>query len=183
MSRPKKYTARTLKKAVDAYFDSITRDVELTELVDTGKRDKRGHAVFEPKPIINKLGQQARMTEYMVPPSVKDLCDHLGINRSTWADYAKEDKYPELTGIVQEVHERMKAWNERELLTRSGRDVKGIIFNLQVNYGYGAKRDPASSVFSEDDPITKSLKEAAYAIAQANEDTAMAVHGEDGADL
>ena len=139
MSRPKKYTANTLKKAVNAYFDSITRELELTERVDTGKRDRQGHSIFETKPITNKLGQAVRVTEYVVPPSVKDLCDFLGVNRSTWADYAKADRHPEFGDIVQEAHERMRAWNERELLTREGKNVRGIIFNLQCNYGYGEK--------------------------------------------
>lgn len=39
------------------------------------------------------------------------------------------------------VYERMKQWNEHELLTRSGKDLKGIIFNLQNNYGYSEKRE------------------------------------------
>lgn len=183
MSRPKKYTARTLAKAVDAYFDSITREKELTERVDTGRRDSYGHTIFETKPVINKLGQPVRATEYVMPPSVKDLCDSLGVNRSTWADYGNPDKHPELAGIVREAGERMQAWNERELVTRSGRDVKGIIFNLQANYGYGLKRDPVPDRPQEDDPITRSLKEAAHALAQTNGDSPLALSGEDGADL
>lgn len=183
MSRPKKYSARTLTKAVDAYFDSITREVDVTELVDTGRRDGHGHPIFKPRPVTNKLGKQVRVTEYVVPPAVKDLCDSLGVNRSTWADYANPDKYPELAEIVQEAKERIKAWNERELVTRSGRDVKGIIFNLQANYGYGAKQESAYDNAQEDDPITRSLKEAAHALAEANENPPVAVHGENGADL
>lgn len=50
MSRRKKYTANTLKKAVAAYFDSITREKDVTEAVDTGKRDKYGHAIFKSVP-------------------------------------------------------------------------------------------------------------------------------------
>ena len=133
MSRRKKYTAKTLEKAVAAYFDSITREKDVTEAVDTGKRDRYGHVIFKSVPVTNKLGDPVRMTEYLVPPSVMDLCDRLGINRSTWADYAKEDENPELAPIVRDVRDRMRAWNERELVTRSGRDVKGIIFNLHRN--------------------------------------------------
>ena len=35
MSRPRKYTPNTLKKAVNGYFDSISRLVPLTEKRDT----------------------------------------------------------------------------------------------------------------------------------------------------
>lgn len=144
MGRSKKYTARTLKKAVDAYFDSITRDVELTERVDTGRKDSQGHAIFEKKSVTNRLGQPVRVTEYVVPPSVRDLCDFLGVTGATWANYASRDKCPELADIAREVYERMKAWNERELVTRAGKNVRGIIFNLQNNYGYGGRADEQS---------------------------------------
>lgn len=183
MGRPKKYTARTLAKAVEAYFDSITREKELTERVGTGRRDGSGHEIFETKPVTNKLGQPVRVTEYVVPPSVKDLCDHLGVNRATWAEYANPDKHPELAAIVRETRERLQAWNERELVTRPGRDVRGIIFNLQANYGYGVKREPVPDSAQEDDPITKSLKEAADALAQTNGNSPLALQGKDGADL
>lgn len=183
MGRPKKYTARTLAKAVDAYFDSITREKELTERVDSGRRDSYGHTIFETRPVTNKLGRRVRVTEYVVPPSVKDLCDSLGVNRSTWADYGNPNKHPELAGIVREAGERMQAWNERELVTRSGRDVRGIIFNLQANYGYGVRREPVPDSPQEDDPITRSLKEAADALAQTNGNSPLALQGKDGADL
>lgn len=182
MGRPKKYTARALSKAVDAYFDSITREVEITERVDTGRRDGQGHRIFETKPVTNKLGQTVRTTEYIVPPSVRDLCHALGITGATWANYADPDKHPELAGIVGEACERMKAWNERELVTRPGKDVRGIIFNLQANYGYGVRTDPAPAA-QKDDPITRSLKEAAHALTQTTGDPPLALHGENGAHL
>ena len=51
------------------------------------------------------------------------------------------DKNPEFVEITQQVYERMKAWNERELLTRPGKDIKGIVFNLENNYGYRERHD------------------------------------------
>lgn len=68
MGRPKKYTERTLRKAVEAYFDSITREVGMTEKVDTGRKDSSGHKIFENVPVINKRGEQVKYTEYLVPP-------------------------------------------------------------------------------------------------------------------
>ncbi len=182
MGKPKKFTARTLARAVDAYFDSITREVEVTEQVDTGRRDGQGHRIFETKPVANKLGQTVRVTEYLVPPSVRELCCSLGITRATWSNYADPDKHPELAGIVEEARERMRAWNERELVTRPGKDVRGIIFNLQANYGCGVKAEPAPAA-QEDDPITRSLKEAAHALRKTDGDPPLALHGQDRADL
>lgn len=42
MGRPKKYAKKTLAKAVDRYFASITRTVTMTELIETGERDDKG---------------------------------------------------------------------------------------------------------------------------------------------
>ena len=182
MSKQKKFTARSRAKAGDAYFDSITREVEVTEQVDTGRRDGQGRRVFETRPVTNKLGQTVRVTEYLVPPSVRELCCSLGITRATWANYADPDKHPELAGVVEEARERMRAWNERELVTRPGKDVRGIIFNLQANYGCGARTEAAPAA-QEDDPITRSLKEAAHALTQTTGDPPLALHGKDGADL
>ena len=39
------------------------------------------------------------------------------------------------------VYERMKAWNEREMVTREGKNLKGILFNLTNNYGYSEKKE------------------------------------------
>lgn len=80
MGRPKKYTERTLRKAVEAYFDSITREVAMTEKVDTGRKDADGHKIFENVPVINKRGEQVKITEYLVPPTVGGLCEALGIH-------------------------------------------------------------------------------------------------------
>lgn len=97
MGRPKKYTERTLRKAVEAYFDSITREVAMTEKVDTGRKDADGHKIFENVPVINKRGEQVKITEYLVPPTVGGLCEALGIHRSTWAEYCDENTHPEFS--------------------------------------------------------------------------------------
>lgn len=132
----KKYTPRTLKKAVDTYFASISRTVPLTEPRDSGARDKMGHVIYEQAPVINSLGKQVEVTEYLVPPSVGGLCEYLGIHRATWANYCDREKNPEMFDTTTQAQGRMRAWNEQQLLTRSGKDIKGIIFNLENNYGY-----------------------------------------------
>lgn len=92
MSRPRKYTPNTLKKAVNGYFDSISRLVPLTEKRNTGRKDSDGHVIYEEVPVLNRLGVQATVLEYLVPPTVGGLCEHLGIHRSTWADYRGEQR-------------------------------------------------------------------------------------------
>lgn len=140
MARPREYTPEKLERAVNKYFRSITRRVVQTEMVPTGERDDKGHLIYEPKPIINSLGTEVEITEYILPPSVADLCEALRIHRATWANYCDHQLHPELQEVTEQVRERMKAWNERELLTRPGKDIKGIIFNLQTNYGYGGEK-------------------------------------------
>ena len=70
MSRPRKYTPNTLKKAVNGYFDSISRLVPLTEKRNTGRKDSDGHVIYEEVPVLNRLGVQATVLEYLVPPTV-----------------------------------------------------------------------------------------------------------------
>lgn len=135
MARKKTYTKKTLAEAVDRYFKSITRIIKVTELVETGKRDDKGHKVFERVTIKNNLGEEAEVEEYIVPPTVGALCQHLGIHRSTWADYCNK---PEFSDTTTYARGRMRAYLEQQLLTR--KDVKGIIFDLQNNHGYAEKR-------------------------------------------
>lgn len=139
MGRPKKYTKKSLREAVERYFDSISREVELTEKRDTGKRDGSGHVIYETVVITNKLGEPAKVTEFIVPPTVGGLCEFLGIHRSTWTEWCDKDKYPEFSDTTTRARGRMRAWCESQLLTR--KDVKGIIFNLQNNYDYRERRE------------------------------------------
>lgn len=136
MARPKKYTPRTLSKAVERYFDSITREITVTEKRETGQRDDKGHMIYETVPVKNKLGEPVTVTEYVVPPTVGSLCAYLGIHRSTWAEWCDKQKHPEFSDTTTHAVGRMRAWNEEQLLTRSGKDIKGVIFNLENNYGY-----------------------------------------------
>lgn len=137
MARPKKYTKKSLDEAVEHYFSSITRVVTLTELVETGERDDKGHKIYERVPIINALGEEAMAEEYIVPPTVGGLCAALGIHRSTWAEWCNAEEYPEFSDTTTRARGRIRAYLEQQLLTR--KDVKGIIFDLQNNHGYCEK--------------------------------------------
>ncbi len=138
--RPVRYTPEKLRRAVTRYFRSITRVVPVTESVPTGELDRNGHMIYETVPVRNALGEEVRVTEYIIPPLMADLYAALKIDKSTWSNYGKR---PEFQEITQDVYERMKAWNERELLKREGKDLKGVIFNLENNYGYRERLDAA----------------------------------------
>lgn len=142
MGAPRKYEdPGKLERAVEKYFKSITREIRLTENKPTGQKDKDGHMIYEQVDIINGLGKPVTVTEYIVPPSVFDLCEFLKISESTWNNYCDGTKHPEFLGTTTRTRGRMRAWNEQQLLTRSGKDLKGIIFNLENNYGYKERLD------------------------------------------
>lgn len=141
MGRPRKYTPARLKAQVDQYFASITRKRKITETVVTEELDQFGHQKKITVPVKNQLGQEVEVTEYIIPPDVAGLCDFLKIHPSTWALYADHEKHPEFREITELVYDRMKAWNEREILTRPGKDIAGIKFNLENNYGYRDRTD------------------------------------------
>lgn len=138
MARPKKYTKKSLDEAVNRYFASITRTVTVTERVETGKKDSKGHMIYERRPVINSLGEETKVLEYIVPPTVGGLCAYLGIHRSTWADYCDPKLHSEFSDTTTRARGYLRAWLEEQLLTR--KDVKGIIFDLQNNHGYSEKR-------------------------------------------
>ena len=139
MGRKKTYTERTLRTAVNRYFASITRQVELTEMVDSGRKDKQGHVIYNTEPIINSLGKVAKVTEYLVPPTLGGLCQHLKIHASTWSRWEDAKKYPEFQEIIEDVMERMKTWRKEQVVLR--KDVKGLIWDLETNYGCGKQQN------------------------------------------
>ena len=142
MGVPKKYSKKALREAVQAYFDSITREIDITERVPTGKLDSWGHPVYEIVKVENKLGQVAKRTEYLVPPTLGGLCIHLGIVNSTWSRWSDPDKYPEYEiyrDIVADVRQRLLTWRQEQVVTR--KDVKGLVWDMEVNFGCNQKAD------------------------------------------
>lgn len=139
MARRRKYSKKALRDAVQAYFDSITRVVEIKERVDSGKRDSYGHIIWDLVPVKNKLDEVAKMTEYLVPPTISGLCLYLGIVSSTWSRWSDKDQYPEYREIVEEVREKLLAWRMEQVVTR--KDVRGLIWDMEVNHGCGKKEE------------------------------------------
>lgn len=137
---PKKYTAKTLRQAVENYFAAITRQRIVTEPVPTGRLDNYGHPIFREEPVKNGLGAFVMVTEYLVPPSTGALAIALGIHRSTWVNWHDKEKYPEFQEIVTWADDNILAWKEEQVLTRPGKNLKGIIWDLDNNHGYYRKR-------------------------------------------
>ena len=146
MGAPRKYTPEELETAVQQYFKSITRRRKLTEPRPTGKKDKMGHEIYEMVPVLNVLGKEVFVTEYILPPTVGDLAAALGIHRDTWHSYCNMEEYSDTTSYAQGC---IHAYLERELLTRSGKDLKGVQFNLENNFGYKERMEVSSSSLEE----------------------------------
>lgn len=124
--RPKKYTKKGLREAIERYFRSISRTIPARD--DTGGI------------IRNDDDEEIKVVQFVVPPSVTGMCLYLDIDRSTWQNYADAETHPELAGICQGARTRIEAYLEQELLTRE-KGVQGIIFNLQNNYGWKQKQE------------------------------------------
>lgn len=136
MGREKKYTPASFKKAVDKYFDQITRTKTAEEMVPTGRVDSQGHMIFEPRTIENDKGEPITYTEFVVPPSMTELCLQLGISRETLSNYGNEEEYID---TITRARGRIEAYLEGELLKRN--KVQGVIFNLKNNYGWKDKQE------------------------------------------
>lgn len=145
MGAPKKYTPQKLAKEVRRYFSSITRRVRVMEKYDTGQKDKMGHPILTERPVVNDLGEDVWITEYLVPPTIGDLAEFLGIHRDTWNEYCNHEKHPEFSDTTTRARGRIHAYLEREMLTRSGKDIKGIQFNLENNFGYRQRLEVAGT--------------------------------------
>ena len=129
--RPRVYeTPEGLLEAVEAYFGRISRTVDATEMVDTGERDDKGHRIYEPRVVMNDDGEVIRVVEFLIPPSVTDLCLELGITRQTWVNYGSREGYRQITEWAKA---RVESYLRRESLTRT-KGLQGVIFNLEQNF-------------------------------------------------
>ena len=141
MSRYKKYRSdKALREAVTAYFDSISRIRTVMEVYNTGEKDKWGHFIQEQRPVTNARGEAMTEREYVIPPTVGGLCGYLGISRDTWAAYCSREANPQFAETTAWAREILRGYLEGQLLTRSGKDLKGVIFSLQNNYGMSEKK-------------------------------------------
>lgn len=141
MGRYRTYrTESALRRGVEGYFAGISRVERVTEEVNTGRLDKYGHFVKELREAKNEAGEPVLERKYYVPPTVGGLCAHLGISRETWSRYCDREENPQFAEITQWAREMLLEWREKELLRRGGKHIRGLLFDLQANYGLSEKR-------------------------------------------
>lgn len=141
MGRRKKYrSAAALRREIWFYFDSISKIEPVMERYLTGEKDCWGHDEYAWRQATNQAGEVVMRRVFHVPPTAAGLRQHLGISKSTWAEYGDKKLHPELCEAVEEAREVLQRWREEQLLTRAGKDVRGIIFDLQANYGMSEKK-------------------------------------------
>ena len=138
MGRRRKLTKTEFRDGCERYFMSVTRIVPLTEKVPTGEKDEYGHTIFRDEVVFNTLGEKIMVEDFLLPPTVEALCDQLGIDIGTFENYKKIDGYRQ---TCERVLNRIRRWNMEQLLTRSGKDVAGIKFNLENNFGMREKAE------------------------------------------
>ena len=141
MGRYKSYkTARALWKAVEDYFESISRVETVMEQHDTGKLDEYGHKIFKPVPAKNGRGEKIKRVVYLVPPTVGGLTTHIGVSNSTWFRYCSKELNPKFAEVTEWANDRLKNWRFDELVVRPDKMTKGIMHDLAVNFQTTAKQ-------------------------------------------
>lgn len=124
--RPKKFKPAEFREAVEAWFRSIS-----VRMVNEAVRN------LDDEPVERIV--------YATPPTISGLCLRLGIDRSTWQNYADPEKNPKHAKVCEDVRLRIEAYLEEQLLTRE-KSLQGIIFNLQNNYGWTEKHEHSQRV-------------------------------------
>ena len=71
-----------------------------------------------------------------MPPSIADLQNHLGLTAAQW-ELMKEDDGTK--AVVMAAERRVERYLRRELLTRPGKDLKGVILTLQHDFGFDSE--------------------------------------------
>lgn len=140
MGRYRKYKSdKALREMVEMYFDHISRDVLIREEYNTGKKDPWGHWIYEMRAVTDDKGNIMHEREFVIPPTVGGLCAFLQISRDTWARYCDHAENPQFAETTEWAREQLLAWREMQLLRRGGKQLRGLIFDLQANYGLSEK--------------------------------------------
>lgn len=136
MGRKKKHNPKSLQEGIADYFASISYTTTAKEMVDSGKRDDKGHVILHPIEIKNDRGEPITLREFVRPPTVTGLCRYLGISRETWREYGEDER---MGPIAAEGKAVIEEYLETQLYRE--KNVTGIIFNLQNNYGWKEKKE------------------------------------------
>ena len=106
--------------------------------------DEFGHTKMVFEPVIAKNGKQAMETIWIRPPSIIDLCLHLGIDRTTFYRWCNPDNDPEgeteeFCNIATRARGRIEAYLTAR--TEDKNAARGAIANLEANFGWKRKKE------------------------------------------
>lgn len=142
MGRKKKYESPAkLKKAVQAYFNSISYQRPVIVSTPTGSVDEKGQLEYSARLLtINEdgtldmsgTGKPKTIIEYLETPSLSKLCVFLDISRETWSKYSADEKLSPVTEWAKMIVEGY--WNDK--LSESGKSERGARFALSAGFGW-----------------------------------------------
>lgn len=174
--KPRKYkTAAAFGKAVETYFDAITRERKLTEWVDSGERTNKGKPVMVERDVLGIDGKPVMVVEYIVPPTLTALMVTIGLSKSMWHEYKQKDGYLEVCEAAKLICE---SYLEEQSIIRD--NPRGVIQNLMSNYGWTQSKevelgDKTRAVLAQDMTMEEKLqliRDAAVAAGDADDDAA-----------
>lgn len=154
MGRPRKMTARALKKRIDAYFDSIRAEkpmlvkvpvmIEDENGINYPLLDEFGHERMMFKQVITADGKPAKETIWVEPPSIIGLCMAIGVDRATfyrWCNPGDEpgEEEKEFCNIATRARGRIEAYLTAKTEEKSA--ARGAIANLEANFGWKRRKE------------------------------------------
>jgi hypothetical protein len=95
---------------------------------------------------LNGRGEVVKVEKWLVPPSITDLQSHLELTAAQW-EQMKEDEGAKT--VIEAAEMRVERYLRRELLTRPGKDLKGVILTLQRDFGFDAEADEMGGTLEE----------------------------------
>lgn len=158
--RPAKYEgAEDLKRAVDAYFASISYQEPAVVATPTGEVDESGRVIWKTKLLTEPperpggIGKPKTVTKWLSKPGLAGLCLSLGISRDTWWRYAKKTAFRE---VCEAARLRMEeCWYNR----LEGKDANGAKFVLENCFGWsGDWRERQEAGSGQEDSLALSVE-------------------------
>lgn len=141
-----KAAGKKLREEIDNYFAGISRMRAVTENVPTGEKDKYGRDICEERIALNGRGETVKVEEWLVPPTIADLLQYVGLTKEEWERFRGDDK---LRTVVQAAELRVERYLRRELLMRPGKDLKGVVLTLQHDFGFDAETEMGGGTLEE----------------------------------
>lgn len=135
--KPRIYkTPEAFRKAVETYFDAITRERRLTEWVDSGERTNKGKPLMVEREVLGLDGQPVIVFDYIMPPTMPALLLSIGVSKTAWHDYRGREGYAE---ICEDAKLRIEAHLAEQAVIRD--NPRGVMFTLENNYGWRSSKE------------------------------------------